>query len=629
VVKRIARRTLLAVLVFAALLYPVYLAVGNWMLRSGVERWLNRRPERFLIQCDSAWTVWPGVVHVRGFRIRGQTPSVQWWGSVDRGTLWVRLWDLQDREFIAGPVQGTGVSFRLRRRADAPRRRRVTQQGLEPAIPGFSNPPARKPETLYPPAPPRRRRDPWHIRLARIQFEDVREIWIEEYHFAGKGRVTSGFDLRLRKSVELDPTRLEVASGDLLLGDRPILATAKGRIEGRIEPFSPAEHRGWDVLRFVSGRAGFQGRVRSLEFLDLHFRKTKWLDIRSGGGPVDVDLRMGRGRILPGSRLVGRPEDVKVGFLDYGAEGSGTIRWQVVAEKGDPEGRLALELAEFRLRREGYGRPHVQGRGLLIEAVSPEPRVGRLFDPLRVAVEMPRAEVPHLAFYNAYLPRQSGFELTSGAGVMTGRFQAASPDWKGTGDLRLTARGIGARFEGKPLRGDLRLHTRLRQVDLEDKRFDISGSQAELTNVRMQGGGPGAWWARAHLDDALLLPGRPVFLRAKIESTLSDVRPVFIFFAPQGRNRLVHWVDDLLDVQGVGATAAFTLGESYVDVADLAVAGGPAQLQGRLRFDDGDRKGVLLASYGRFDVGLELQGAERDWRILRPRKWFAEYPPFE
>jgi hypothetical protein len=627
--KRIARRTLLAVLVFAALLYPVYLAVGNWMLRSGVDRWLNRRPERFLIHYDAAWTVWPGVVHVRGFQIRGQTPSVQWWGSVDRGILWVRLWDLQDREFIAGPVQGEGVSFRLRRRADAPRKRTVTRRGLEPPIPGLSNPPARRPEELYPRSPPRRRRDPWHIRLADITFDGVREIWLEEYRFAGKARAAGGFDLRLRRSFELDPTRLDVASGDLLLGERPILAAARGKIQGRIEPFSPAEHRGWDVLRFVSGRAGFGGRVRSLEFLDLHFRKTQWLDMRSGGGPVDVDLRMERGRILPGSRLEGRPEDVKVGFLDYDAEGSGTIRWQVVEDKGDPEGRLALELADFHLQREGYGRPHVRGRGLRIEAVSPEPRVGRLFDPLRVAIELPRAEVPRLAFYNAYLPRQAGFELTSGSGVMTGRFQAASPDWKGSGDLRLTAPGIGARFEGKPLRGDLQLHTRLRQVDLKSRRFDISGSQIELTDVRMQGGGAEEWWVRAHLDQALLLPGQPIFLRAKVESTLSDVRPVFIFFAPEGRNRLVRWVDGLLDVQGVGATASFTLGDSYVDVADLAIAGGEAQLQGRLRFDDGDKRGVLLASYGRFDVGLELQGAERDWKILRPRKWFAEYPPFE
>ena len=41
------------------------------------------------------------------------------------------------------------------------------------------------------------------------------------------------------------------------------------------------------------------------------------------------------------------------------------------------------------------------------------------------------------------------------------------------------------------------------------------------------------------------------------------MRPVFIFFAPEGKNRLVRWVEDLLDVQGVGATAAFTLGVAH------------------------------------------------------------------
>ena len=91
---------------------------------------------------------------------------------------------------------------------------------------------------------------------------------------------------------------------------------------------------------------------------------------------------------------------------------------------------------------------------------------------------------------------------------------------------------------------------------------------------------------------------------------------------------MLGWVDRLLDIQGVGATADLTLGQDYFDVSHLAIAGGKAQLLGRLRFTDGTRRGILYASYGAFDVGLELAGAKRDWKILRPKRWFENYPAF-
>src|SRR5215210_5710981 len=83
-VKRFLIRLALALLLGAIALYPLYLVAGNWYLRSGdLERRLNRRPERLLIEAGTAWTLWPGIIHVRDFRIRNQTRTAQWWGSID------------------------------------------------------------------------------------------------------------------------------------------------------------------------------------------------------------------------------------------------------------------------------------------------------------------------------------------------------------------------------------------------------------------------------------------------------------------------------------------------------------------------------------------------------------------
>lgn len=632
--KRFAYRLLLATAFAALALYPLYLVAGNWLLRSGeIERRLNRRPERLLIQARKAWTVWPGVIHVEGFEIRNQTRVSQWWAAMDRGTFELRLLDLRDRELQITGLTGQGVSFRLRRRVDVPTWVRKPRQELQPAIPGLENPPRRPPEVVYPKPPAAaRQRDPWRIRLAGIQLANVREIWVEEYHFAGEARIAGGFDLQVWKRTHVEPTRLQIESGDLYLGPKagaPILAGMSGRIDGEISPYSPAEHRGWNAIRFLSGRARMTGGVASLAFLDEYMQRTRWLKLDAEQGLLNADLRLRRGQVMAGSRLEARPERLAASFLDYRAEGTGLARWSIPEGEGD-EARLLLDFEEFRVERRGYGKPHVVGKGLRVEAAGSEPRIlGQrdLFSPRSVKIEVPWSDVPRLAFYNAYLPQRSGMELTGGSGRIRSRFQAAAPEWIGSGDIHLIAKQVGARFENRPMRGDLDVHTRLRRADLREKHFDVSGTKLNLTNARMAGPmGGEVWWARAHLDRAVITPGAPVFLRARVESTLSDTRPLFAFMSPESqRGRMLRWVDDLLDVRGVGAVADVAVGDGAVAIDRLAISGGKASVQGRLRFgNDAAKRGVLYATYGRWDVGLEMEGEKRDWKILRPKRWFEE-----
>lgn len=634
--KKLAIRLLLGGLLALAALYPLYLVAGNLYLRSGdLHGRLNRRPERLLIETGAAWTLWPGTIHVRDFRIRNQTRTSQWWASMDSGTFHIRLFDLRDRELIIEGLNGRGVSYRLRRRVDVPRWARKPRPELQPEIPGLENPPSRPPEKIYP-APPRRKgpaRDPWRIRLAQVDLDDVREIWIDEFRFAGAARIAGGFDMTVWRRLMIHPTRLQIASGTFALGEgknaRPILADATGRIDGEISSYSPREHRGWNVLRFLSGRAEIGGEMHSLDFLEGFLRKTGWLDLEIDDGRIAADLRVRRGRILAGSRLEARPERLAASALDYRAEGPGRVLWEVVSEEDKKEtgARILLSFDEFQVARKGYKQAHVQGRDLSIRVVSGAPLLveRNLFSPRRIDVEIPSAEVRDLSFYNAYLPRNSGLALSGGSGRMSARFRATGPEWNGAGTMSLDARDVVARFEGRRLTGDLEMRTQIRQADFRGKRFDVSGTKLDLTRVRFSGApaSRGDWWARVHLDQAVLEPGAPVFLRARVESTISDPRPLFAFVAPQRRTRVLKWVDNLLDVQGVGAVADLTVGDGAVILDRIAIEGGPAKIQGRLRFGGAPKQGVLYASYGRWDVGVELDGDQRDWKILRPRKWFA------
>src|SRR5436305_8841081 len=91
----------------AAGLYLLYLAAANAYLRSGSrKRELSRRPEVARLDYDAAWTVFPGRVHVRGFRLRCETRNTQLWLAIDRATLDVVLPRLLARELVAAGVAG-------------------------------------------------------------------------------------------------------------------------------------------------------------------------------------------------------------------------------------------------------------------------------------------------------------------------------------------------------------------------------------------------------------------------------------------------------------------------------------------------------------------------------------------
>jgi hypothetical protein len=644
--KRALRRLVLALGFLALAVYPVFLIAANGYLRSqDLGRRLSRHPERLSVSYESAWTSWPGVIHVRGFEIRNQTRTAQWWARMDRATFRLRLLDLGRRELVVDHLSGSGVTFHLRRRLDH-RWSILPRAALQPPVPGLENPPRRPPEALYPPSPrhlEKARTDPWRIRLAAIELDDVREVWIDEYRLAGEARVAGGFDLRVGRRLSVDPTRLQIVAGDLTLGGgaraEPVLTGAAGRVDGEIAAYSPAEHRGWEAVRFLSGRARLHGAVPSLAFLDPLLAKTGWLSFGAREARVETDVRVERGRFLPGSRLTGTPRSLSVSFLDYTASGAGSAVWQVVSggTGRGPEraSRLDLDFSELRLQRRGYPRPHVRGKGLRVAIDGGEPRlIGRdLFTPERVAIELPWAEVPQLSFYNAYLPARSGLALGNGPGRIRASFRAAAPSWEGSGDLRLLAPGADAVVLGRSLHGDLDVRTRLAKVDFRGRSFDVSGSSVDLTRVSLAGV-PGAgpvtgWWARARLGQAVLSPGAPVLLRARAESTLSDSRPLFAFFGRPRKGVMTRWLEHLLDVRGVGAKVDLVVGNGAVRLDHLAIAGGPAKILGRLRFGDRPKRGILYASYGSFDIGVELQGEQRDWKLLHPLRWYESYPAFD
>jgi hypothetical protein len=613
--RRFLGRLAAAVALGLLALEVLYLAGANVFLSSPLaDRLINRKPEKLLVEYDSAWSPWPGEVRLRGFRIRGQGRPAQWVATAEEISGRIALLPLAFKSFQASGVEGRGIVFRLRRRRDRFPDLPFPAE-LAPPIPGLENPP--QPPPPPPPPGPRRR---WSVALRAAELAGVREIWVDRYRLRGEAAASGGFELRLKRSARIRLSRLEVSEARFEVGEEPAMAGLRGRLEISSERFDHTEHRGWRALPFLTVSLSARGQAAGLGFLAAALRRWPWLRIEGGSGPLAADLRLAEGRLAPGSRAHFEPRDLTVGFLDYTADGGGRIELQA----GDEELRVRTRFSDYRVLRRGQGAPHIRGNGLLVELRNPELSFPPSFDRARLVLRMPRAEIPDLSYYNAYLPSAAGLEIRSGRGTVEARFDADLERGLGEGSLDLESDGVRIAYRGIELRGDLSLESRFPRARLVDRSFRLDGTRLAVTDGTVAGKpGDGAWTARISLPRGVLEPGRPTFLRTEVTGTLSDAVPVVAFFAE--RHPIPGWVLKALDLRELAITATVESGRKRIAIRGLEAEADPLRLAGAVEIaGPSDRIGRLLLTYRGLAIGFELQGDSSDLKLLGARKWFEE-----
>lgn len=593
----------------------LYLAAANAFLSTPLAgSVLNRRPEKLLVEYDSAWSPWPGEVRIRGFRIRGQGRAAQWVATADGLSGRIALLPLAFKSFRASGVEGEGVTFRLRRRRD-----RFPDlpfpPAQEPPVPGLENPP--DPPPPPPPEGPRRR---WSVALSDVELGAVREIWIDRYRLLDRAELAGGFTLRLKRSLRVHATRLELDEARVLVGAEAIATGVRGSLRLSSERFDHTEHRGRSSLPFFAADLEARGRGAGLGFLDAYLERLPWLRVAGGAGPFAADLHLDDGRLEPGSELVLEPRETAVAFLDYRARGRGRVELRV----DDDGARVAARLADYEITRRGYDAPHVRGSGLVVAVATPDARLPPSFEEARVAVRLPPAEIPELAFYNAYLPESAGLVIERGRGTIEGRFEARAATGLGSGTLRLAGRDVGVTYGETGLRGDFELASRFPRAEIERRSFRLDGTRLTVTGGRVGGErDEEPWAARILLPRGLLEPGRPVFLRTEVSAALSDAHPVVALY--RERRPLPGWVLEALDLGEVEATALVEAGKERVEIRNLEAEADPLGLAGSLTLAGPSRRtGRLLLTYRDLAIGFELEGGETDVKLLGAREWFEE-----
>lgn len=478
-------------------------------------------------------------------------------------------------------------------------------------------------------APPASETEPISVRIAGARFSNVREVSLGELLLAGKLQAETTFSYQPDGTLTVDRAAVAMSSGSFRANGQPAAQNLSFKVETRVEPFILGQTVGLAFLRYVSGTATLRSRISSLGFLDAFLQKTPWLKLQ-GQGSLSADVRLDHGRLEPGSRIAVNASPVRATIFDSLATGRGTVNASVAPGKnGKPSTSLDIRFDRFGLedpRRKG--RPdYLRGRGLRISAIAPGvlDLTGAVPD-FDATLDIPDAEVPDLAVYDALLPQEAGFAITGGKGRARMHLEVSTATRKTRGSATLTSEDARVQVQNVLLQGNLKLQAPLVSPDLNNRRFDLKGTRLDLAGISYRDVGaekpaePTPWWARARIQSGWIVWGAPLSLRGQGEVDMKNAGPLLALFAQ--RNRLLGWFDDVLNVENVTARGTLRMGDGVLEIESLQATGGPLEVRSRMIFAKDRRRGDLYVRYGRLAAGVELRDGQRSLRLRRPLEWF-------
>ena len=541
-----------------------------------------------------------------GLRMGASGERVAWSLALERASGRIDLRALARREAVVSAVRGSEARLAVRR----------SDPGERPvASPG---------------APP------WSMRITDVRITGVREAAFGPNRLLGNGRIEGSLAASLRggeSSFRLDRLALSFDSARIESDGKSVARGVTVLTDLRIAPFTPGELRGARLFRLISGTLAVGGEISSLGFLRPYFRRAPWL-VLDGRGHLSADVRLVEGRLLPGTRLTIHPAEVQAEYLLSRAAGTAKVEGMVVTGPGEPHLVLAVDFGRFRItsRDQTGAPPHLVGEGMQLSVTSSDLDLAAPGSKNMLArIVLPEAEVRDLAFYNGYLPEGSGVSILQGTGRLGFDLSMETARQTAHGELTLRSEAVRVQFEDLELAGALSLRSRLTSPDLRTRRFGLDGTSLSLQKVALRHVAPDAgprsgprsasdWWAEIVLERGSMEWTRPLTLSSTVRLEMKEAG--FLLSLLSRRKPYLAWFGNRLRRTPLTARGELQLAQGAIEVDPLEVRGGHFDIRSRLRLTRERKHGHLFVRWRRLALGVDLEGRERSYRLIRPLKWF-------
>jgi hypothetical protein len=154
----------------------------------------------------------------------------------------------------------------------------------------------------------------WSVRLDDVD-ATLAELWFVEYRYVGDGQVQGSFALSPLRHLEVGPAALQLAGGELTVGDTVVSSSFSPTLEVTIAPVELQEAKGVALLRSVSASLRVDTTVQHLSVVQ---RSLPDLTIE-GSAHVVASLHVANGELSAGttadvltSEVLARREGLRV-----------------------------------------------------------------------------------------------------------------------------------------------------------------------------------------------------------------------------------------------------------------------------------------------------------------------------
>ena len=606
---------LLIVLLVLGMFEALYLAAGNWALKSGtLAHLLSRKPEKFQVEWSNGHTVWPGIVQLEGIRIRGQSERMQTYIRMDRCIVRMNLALLAACRVDFYRMEGEGFSLWVRRRREPGKPHPLDRN--EPPIPGLEQdapPPARK---SYP--------SPWRFHFGSAIITQVREIWIGPYRTTGQGLAEGEVDYRLRGPLAVERALLKMEEATTAVGEEIIADRIRAELDSTVASVVVREHRGRPFMRYLSGRYRASGQVGSLGFLNEALGRSSALSF-SGRGVLSTDFTLEHGTVGPDSSITWDGQELLASAAGFTARGKGSLSGGTGA--GDTSIGLVFRWSSITVTREGLPPIVLDGPGLTATAAGPRLDLAAEQGELTLTLDLPSSKIKDIAVLSPLLPPKAPLTFLPGSpALIRARLELRGPSAEG--GVWVDGSRVGIGLGNQSLRGGLYAVVEVKKGDLQSGTFDISGTKVGFRAAALSGPGElakGAPWS----GEALVSEGRlhtkvPGDLKVKVKLEMTDTRPVVALFAANYSS--VKWFKGILDIKDVTGSAGLAMEGTTTVIDGVDVLGKGLQMQGRMRLKGGRLNGAFFAQIHRFSAAVSIENGKRQWKLTSARKWYDALP---
>lgn|GEM_PF-5917161 len=212
-----------------------------------------------------AWSLFPGVVHVRKLHLDGTDRNVYWEVNLDRLTFRHGFKALFHRVLEVHRLDGDGVTVGVRQHREV--EKPEVRKRLGP------DQPVRESDPL-----------PWRVSISNIRLRHLTQAHLDQLRFTGESEVDGEFMLLPGRRLEISPSQWKIEDGTFLHGEDRILIEVRGSSTVTIHPTDLIHTHGSQIFKTMDIVQHLVGKIPRLTPFrgKIHASFDETLDMKSG-----------------------------------------------------------------------------------------------------------------------------------------------------------------------------------------------------------------------------------------------------------------------------------------------------------------------------------------------------------